>query len=181
MIPFWTAVAAGLVVALLFSATNVPGVMGFGVILGTLVAGAVASGARRGGPAAFLVVFFWGATWLMALPSLGMSTAASLEGGLPTSIAVVFAASIFGLLFGMLGGLLGRLVRCIARIFYFPVGREKEINIDTKLIVYKENEWDTTILSEARVDKLFDDFSRATLAHKEKGNEIMTGDLVITK
>ncbi len=125
---FWTAVAVGSAVALLSSTTNVPGLMGFGVILGTFVAGAVANGARKGGPAAFLTVFFWGAIWLVALPLLGISTVASLEGGLPTSIAVVFAASIFGLLFGMLGGLLGKLVRCVARIFYFPIDQEKEIS-----------------------------------------------------
>jgi 3'-5' exoribonuclease 1 len=128
-IRFWIAVLVGFAVALISSATNVPSVLALGVLLGAFVAGAVANGARRGGPAAFLVVFFWGIAWLLVLPSLGVSTVVSLgDGSLPTSIALVFAISIFALILGFIAGLLGRLIRYLARSFYFPIGREKEIS-----------------------------------------------------
>lgn len=61
------------------------------------------------------------------------------------------------------------------------IGQNKNINPRTKLIVYREDDWDTTVLSEAQVEKVFNDYCRATLLTKSNIPGINVEDLVITK
>jgi len=44
-----------------------------------------------------------------------------------------------------------------------------------------EEEWESLVLSEAKVEMVFDDYSRALLLSEEKQEEIRADDLVITK
>ena len=61
------------------------------------------------------------------------------------------------------------------------IGRQDHICEHTKLIVYREEEWESLILSEAKVESVFDDYSRALLLSRETLEEIRAEDLVITK
>lgn len=57
-------------------------------------------------------------------------------------------------------------------------GGSEKINEDTKLLVYREKEWDIQLLSGARVERVFDTYLRAVLLRKKK---VKVEDLVITK
>ena len=61
------------------------------------------------------------------------------------------------------------------------IGHKDGICCHTKLIVYREDEWDIRVLSDARVESVQEDKSRAQLLNKKKQNEVGVGDLVITK
>ncbi len=61
------------------------------------------------------------------------------------------------------------------------IGHNDGICSHTKLIVYREDEWDTRVLSNARVESVYDDYSRALLLNEEEPNEVDLKDLVITK
>ena len=61
------------------------------------------------------------------------------------------------------------------------IGRQQNIGEHTKMIVYREEEWEGLVLSEAKVERVFDDYSRALLLSKENQEEIRAEDLVITK
>lgn len=61
------------------------------------------------------------------------------------------------------------------------LGHQDDLCEHAKLLVYREAEWESLILSEARVEKVFNDYSRALLLNKEKEKGIIAEDLVITK
>lgn len=75
----------------------------------------------------------------------------------------------------------GRVLKKKGKKIIINIGQHENINNSAKLIVYRKDEWDAAVLSEARVERVFDDHCRAVLIGKNGNSYIGIDDLVITK